>query len=110
MKKLVIALAAAAALAAPAMADTLQHVTTKGIILEVQGMAIPITYNPDGTLSGEAMGQTFGGAWKIDGKKLCASTDFTPESCTEYPDGKNPGDTFEVTGDDGSPVKITINP
>jgi hypothetical protein len=109
MKKLAICLAAAAVLAAPALADTLQHVTTKGIVLEIQGMAIPVTYNADGTLSGEAMGQAFGGAWRIEGSKLCSSTDFTPDSCTEYPADKVPGDSFEVTGADGSVAKVTIN-
>jgi hypothetical protein len=108
MKKLLLC-AAIAAFGAPAFANTLEHVVAKGIILEVQGMQIPITYAADGTLTGDVMGTTFGGKWRVDGTKFCTQTDFTPETCDEYPADKAPGDTFEITGADGSPVKITIN-
>jgi hypothetical protein len=47
------------------------------------------------------------GKWRIDGEKLCATTDATPEDCVVYPKGKKSGDTFEVTGAMGTgPVKI----
>jgi hypothetical protein len=103
--------AALAGLAAgPAAADTLQHVTTKGVVMEIQGMSIPISYKPDGTFSLEAMGTAISGKWRIDGAKLCTSSDMQPdERCTEYPADKNPGDTFEIQGAMGA-AKVTINP
>ena len=52
MKKIIV-LAAFAALGAPAFAQTttLQEVTTKGIVLQVAGMDIDVTYKPDGTFT-----------------------------------------------------------
>ena len=47
------------------------------------------------------------GKWRIDGEKLCTSTDATPEECVVYPAGKKSGDSFEVTGAQGTAtVKI----
>lgn len=100
----VLAVAAAAvALAAPAFAQTttLQEVTTKGIVLSVQGMDIDVTYKPDGTFT--AMDDQVTGKWRIDGEKLCTSSNFEPtESCAVYPAGKKSGDSFEVTGAAGT--------
>ncbi len=109
MRKLIIA-ATLAAFAAPAFADTLANVTAKGVVMTVQGMEIPIAYKPDGTFAIDAMGQTINGKWRIDGSKLCTSSDMSPEErCTEYPADKNPGDEFEVQGAMGA-AKIKINP
>lgn len=95
--------------AAPAFADTLQEIVAKGIILKVQGMEIPISYNADGSFSGEAMGQAFQGKWRIDGDKMCTTSDMQPEErCTAYPAGKKSGDEFEIEGAMG-PVTIKIN-
>ncbi len=109
MRKLIIASALAAGLAAPAFADTLEAVTTKGVILMVQGMEIPISYAEDGTFSGEAMGTPFEGTWRVDGASLCTTSDFQPEeTCQEYPEGKGAGDEFTIEGAMG-PVTIKIN-
>jgi hypothetical protein len=103
MKKL-IAVIAFAAIATPAFAQgptTLQEVTTKGIVLSVEGMDIDVTYKPDGTFS--AMDDAVTGKWRIDGEKLCTSSNFEPnESCVAYPAGKKSGDSFEVTGPAGT--------
>ncbi|MBI1339874.1 hypothetical protein GC169_06650 [bacterium] len=108
MRKLLIASAFAFA-AAPAFADTLQEITTKGVILIVQGMEIPVNYNADNTFSGEVMGQAFVGKWRIDGDKLCTVSDMQPEEqCTAYPAGKKSGDQFDLEGPMGT-YTIKIN-
>ncbi len=109
MRKLLISAALAAGLAAPAMADTLEAVTSKGVVLSMMGMEIPVTYNADGTYTADAMGQTINGKWRIEGASLCSSNDMQPEeTCTEYPEGKGPGDEFTISGDQGE-VTIKIN-
>lgn len=99
---------AALAVAAPALAQgatTLQEVTTKGIVLDIQGFLVDVDYKPDGTFS--AMDGAATGKWRIDGEKLCTSTDATPEECVLYPTGKKSGDSFDVTGAQGTAtVKI----
>ncbi len=109
MRRLLTTGLAAAMLAAPVFADTLSEVTTRGVILKVQGFEIPVTYKNDGTFTIEAMGQSVTGAWRIDGAKLCTSSDIQPEErCTEYPAGKKSGDEFEVQGAMGA-MTVKIN-
>lgn len=108
MKK-IIAIAAFAALAAPAFAQTsstLQEVTTKGIVIDIQGMLIDVTYKPDGTFT--AMDDQVTGKWRIDGDKLCTSSNMNPaEECVAYPVGKKSGDSFDLTSPQGTAtVKI----
>jgi hypothetical protein len=115
MRKLIIG-AAIAALVSPALAqqpagappsDTLKEVTTKGIVLQVQGMDIPVKYTPDGKFT--AMDGAVTGTWRIDGEKLCTTSNMAPaEECVAYPVGKKSGDSFEVTGAQG-PATIKIN-
>lgn len=101
MRKLMLAAATVLALATPAAADTLEEVTSKGIFLTVQGMDIDVIYTPDGKFT--AMDGQVTGTWKIDGDKLCTSSNFDPtESCVEYPKGKKSGDTFDLTGPQGT--------
>ena len=100
MRRFLIA-CAALALATPAAAVTLQELTTKGIILTVQGMDIDVTYTPDGKFT--AMDGQVTGTWRIDGDKLCTTSNFDPtEQCVEYPKGKKSGDSFDVTGPQGT--------
>ena len=108
MRKFLIATAAAGLMAAalPAAAGTLEEVVKHGIILTVEGMDIDVTYTPDGKFT--AMDGQVTGTWKIDGEKLCTSSNFDPnESCVVYPAGKKSGDAFEVTSPAGTAgVKI----
>jgi hypothetical protein len=114
MRKLLIGVALAA-FAAPAFADTLKEVTTKGVILTIEQFgAIDITYKPDGTWVGKnealegAIGGPLTGKWRIDGEKLCTEADIQPgESCTAYPKDKKSGDEFDVTSDQGT-AKVKI--
>jgi hypothetical protein len=109
LKRLVAAAGLASALTAPAFGDTLTEITTKGIILSIQGMEIPIKYNADGSFEGEAMGMPFAGKWAIKDGKLCTTSDMQPEErCTAYPEGKKSGDEFEIDSEMG-PLKIKIN-
>ena len=101
MRKTLIAALALALFAGPAFADTLQEVTTRGIVLTAGGMDIDVTYTPDGKFT--AMDGQVTGTWRIDGAKLCTTSNFQPEeSCTEYPAGKKSGDSFEVTSPQGA--------
>lgn len=100
MRRLLIA-CATLALATPAAADTLQELTTKGSILTIQGMDIDVTYTPDGKFT--AMDGQVTGTWRIDGDKLCTTSNFEPtEQCVAYPTGKKSGDSFDVTGPQGT--------
>ena len=100
MRKLLVG-AAFVAFATPAFADTLKEVTTKGIVLTVQGMEIDVSYTPDGKFT--AMDGQVTGTWRIDGEKLCTTSNFAPEEeCTAYPKDKKSGDTFDLTGPNGT--------
>jgi hypothetical protein len=106
MRTLIAASVLALMAGAPALADTLQEVTAKGIVLSVQGMDIDVAYTPDGKFT--AMDGQITGTWRIDGDKLCTSSNFDPdETCVAYPRDKKSGDTFEVTGPQG-PATIRI--
>ncbi|MDZ4759584.1 MAG: hypothetical protein SGJ21_00745 [Alphaproteobacteria bacterium] len=99
--------AALLAFSAPAFADTLTEVTTKGVVLSIQGMEIPVNYTPDGKFT--AMDGQVTGTWKIDGAKLCTTSSMQPEeTCTEYPAGKVSGDSFDLEGAMGT-VTVKIN-
>ena len=106
MRTLLIAAAAAAALATPAFADTLTEVTSHGIVLMLGDMNIEVAYTPDGKFTA-ADGQITG-TWKIDGDKLCTTSNADPnESCVAYPKDKKSGDSFELTSPQGTAtVKI----
>lgn len=99
--RILLTAAAMLAIAAPAAADTLREVTTKGIILNVQGMEIDVAYTPDGKFT--AMEGQVTGEWRIDGDKLCTKSNFDPnEQCVAYPKDKKSGDSFDVTGPQGT--------
>lgn len=110
MKTVITLAAVALAFAAPAFAQTsttLQELTTKGMVMTAGGMDIPVTYKPDGTFT--AMDGQVTGKWRIEGEKLCTSSNFSPEEeCVAYPTGKKSGDSFEVTGAAGT-ATIKIN-
>jgi hypothetical protein len=106
MRRLLIAAGLAAALATPALADTVQEVTTHGMVITLGDMQIEVDYTPDGKFT--AAGGQITGTWRIDGDKLCTIAPIAPEeNCIAYPKGKKSGDSFEVTGPQGSAtVKI----
>lgn len=86
--------------------STIANVIAKGSILNVQGMEFEMIYKPDGTFEGG--GGQFTGKYKVDGKKLCLEIEsFGVTSCSEYPDGKKSGDTFQIETDMG-PIDVKI--
>ena len=108
MRNLIIAAALCAGLldATPVLADTLSEVTSHGIILTIGDMDIEVTYTPDHKFT--AAGGQVTGTWRIDGDKLCTSSNFDPnETCVVYPKDKKSGDKFEVNGGQGA-VQIKI--
>jgi hypothetical protein len=109
MRKLMIggvALAMSAMASAPAFADTLSEVIKHGITLSIQGMDIDVSYTQDGKFT--AMEGQVTGTWKIQGDKLCTTSNFQPvETCTAYPKDKKSGDTFDMTNDQGT-LTVTI--
>jgi hypothetical protein len=106
MRKLILTAVASLALAAPAAAGTLEEVVSHGIILTVQGMDIDVKYTPDGKFT--AMDGQVTGTWKIDGDKMCTTSNFDPnETCAVYPKDKKSGDSFDLEGPQGvATIKI----
>lgn len=109
MKKIIVGFAALA-FAAPAFAQsatTLEAVTTKGITLNAGGFELDVDYKADKTFT--AMDGQVNGKWRIDGEKLCTSSNFEPEeTCVAYPAGKKSGDSFPLTNAKGETATITI--
>jgi hypothetical protein len=104
MRSLLLA-AGLLALATPAFADTLQEVTAHGMVVRVGDRQFEVDYTPDGKFT--VNGGQATGTWHIDGDRLCTTTNANPENCVVYPKGKKSGDSFEVTGPQGSAtVKI----
>jgi hypothetical protein len=104
----IIAAAASLALAAtatPALADTLQEITSHGMVVTIADMDIDVAFTPDGKFT--ALDGAISGTWKIDGDKLCTTTAEQGENCTTYPSGKKSGDTFDVNNAQGS-AKVHI--
>jgi hypothetical protein len=105
MRILLLALAATA-LAAPAFADTLTEVISHGIVISLGDMNVEVTYTPDGKFT--ALDGQVTGTWKIDGDKLCTSSNFDPNvTCVAYPKDKKSGDTFTLESAQGS-VQVKI--
>jgi hypothetical protein len=105
MRTLLIALGLAA-LAAPAFADTLQEVTTHGMVVSVGGQQFEVDYTADGKLTVNGGLET--GTWRLDGDRLCATVGAAPENCVVYPKDKKSGDTFEVPGTRGGTATVKI--
>jgi hypothetical protein len=102
---------AAILVAAPAAAaqepTTLHYVTTKGVVMKLTGLDIPVVYTPDGKFT--AMHGAITGTWKVNGDVMCSKNSIEPnEVCITYPAGKKPGDEFELAGPQG-PFAVQIN-
>ena len=108
MRCLILAAATCAGLVAATsvLADTLSEVIGHGIVLTIGDMDIPVTYTPDHKFT--AMDGQVTGAWRIDGEKLCTSSNVDPnETCVAYPKDKKSGDAFVLeTPNGGVQIKI----
>lgn len=99
---------AIASFASAADAETLDEVTTRGIVARAFGIELNMDFTPDNRFT--AMNGRFTGVWRIDGDRLCTIDDGqTVENCTTYPQGKRSGDTFEVTNHAGMVITVRIN-
>lgn len=89
--------------------DTLRAVISNGVQLTLGRHAVMIEYHEDGTYSGQQAGLVVEGNWRVEGESLCVRSDLSlVETCTVYPPGKRPGDTFEVTSPALGQVSVTI--
>ena len=101
MRILLAALASVVAIAAPALADTNSEIVAHGMIVTIAGNDIDLSFTPDGKFSG-LEGQLIG-TWKIDGEKLCTTSNLAPEeNCSVFPADKKSGDSFEITNEQGT--------
>ncbi|MGE0407727.1 MAG: hypothetical protein AB7P23_00540 [Amphiplicatus sp.] len=116
--RIIILAAGLVAVAAPTFAkesDTLKAVVEHGAVIKANMQGSPvelaITYKADGTYEVVYAGQASpGGAWRIDGDKLCTTSQMSgTESCTVYPAGKGPGDEFTVTSPVLGEMTVAIN-
>ncbi len=88
------------ALAGAARADTLQEVTTHGMVVTMQGVDYDLTFASDGSFK-DTTGQV-AGTWVIRGDSLCTTSNNDPkETCFAYPRGKKSGDVFQITAPEG---------
>jgi hypothetical protein len=108
MKRSIIIALGLGLAAAPAFADdsdTIKTIIEKGSKLSVMGMEFEFVYKGDGTYTDD---QGTGGKYRVDGKKLCLTPDaLGQELCSDYPDGKKSGESFEIQSDFG-PMQVTI--
>lgn len=104
MKAKLIVAAVAMLAATPALAqtagappsDSVKAILEKGLMIDIMGMPVDMIFNKDGTFA--AMQGAYPGKYRVDGKKVCLTSDAMPEeSCIEVPDGKKSGDTFNMT-------------
>lgn len=80
---------------APATA-AVQVVLEKGLMVDIMGMPVDMMFNKDGSWA--AMQGAFPGKYRVDGAKICITSDAMPEeSCLEVPEGKKSGDSFNMT-------------
>jgi hypothetical protein len=112
MRKLIAGVAAvcggllALAAAVPARAGTLEEIVAHGMVVTIGDMDIALTFTPDGKYSG--MDGALTGTWKIDGDRMCTTSNFDPtEACLAYPKDKKSGDSFDLTGPQGT-AKVKI--
>jgi opacity protein-like surface antigen len=112
MKKFAVALAMAAAfVAAPAFADTMQNSYANTIVVSpaAGGAETLFHFNADGTFTGVAPGGSqMAGTFTIQGDQLCMNYPNGNQGCTTIQADKNVGDTWQQTGIDGSAINVEL--
>lgn len=111
MKKFAFALAfSVAALAGPALADTMENAYGNTIVVTyANGAEARYYFNADGTMQVlTPSGDTVSGAYEIDGDQICFTPDGGERGCTAYVGGKNVGDSWTQTGTDGAEVGVRL--
>lgn len=113
MKKLALTIAVLA-LATPAFADdaaeandTITHMIANGAVVSAQGAEYVLSFEADGSFADDA--GMVAGTWKATGNQHCLSIPgMIDDMCSEYPDGKTAGDTFDIETEMG-PMTVTLN-
>jgi hypothetical protein len=112
MKKFVIALALGfAAVAAPALADTMQNSYGNTIVVTyASGAQATYHFNADGSFTGTAPGGSqMAGTFTVEGDQLClAASNGQPPQCVSVAADKNVGDTWTQTASDGSQISVEL--
>lgn len=120
MKKFLAAVAAVALFAAPALAGTMENTFNNTVkVKSAEGAESSWYFNADGTFTMKAKtpeGQDveIKGTWAKEGDKICSTPNAVEgqpapvKTCVNYVEGKNVGDSWEVTSDTGAKSTVTI--
>ncbi len=111
MKKLFIAAALAAALAAgPAVADTLDNAYENTIVITyANGAEARYHFNADNTFGVHTPdGQHVHGTYEVSGDQICLTPQGGQRACTQLVAGRNVGDTWTQTATDGSTINVRL--
>lgn len=120
MKRILLG-SAIALLATPVFAGTMDSTfgnTTTVTNTKTNGV-LTMHFEPDNTYTAtgtSADGQPVevSGTWKIEDDKICTQPnapeggEAPAETCADHIDGKNPGDTWEITDNNGDTLSVTI--
>jgi hypothetical protein len=120
MKRLMWAALAVAAFATPAWAGTMENTFANTVtVTDSTGATSSWHFNADGTYTVKVAGPDGApvegaGKWVSKDGKICVTPTAAegapaePESCSTYVDGKNVGDTWDITNDAGETFKVSI--
>lgn len=109
LKKILVPLAMAAALATPAFAGELDAAFGNTVRVTLpSGATVQYHYNADNTFEMVAPdGAHVSGAWALRGDQLCTTPAGGAESCVPFQPGHGVGDTWTQTDANGS-VTVSI--
>jgi hypothetical protein len=111
MKKMVAALAIAAAMTAgPVFADTMENAYGNTVVVRYpDGNALRYHFNADHTFSATLPdGSTMQGTYEVAGDQICLTPAGGQQACTGYVGDKSVGDTWTQTATDGSSISVSI--
>ncbi|MBI1238571.1 MAG: hypothetical protein GC199_04440 [Alphaproteobacteria bacterium] len=112
MKKRVIAASVALLVAAPALAGTMESTFANSTTITntKTGAVSTWLFNGDNTYTMKSADGETSGTWSIEGHSICTqpSAPDAPAYCAGLVEGKNPGDTWETTDQNGDTLSISI--
>jgi hypothetical protein len=111
MKKIVAALAFAAALSTgAAFADTIENGYGNTFVVSLgDGATALYRFDADGTFSATGPdGSTQAGRYEVANNQLCFLGEGDQRQCAPLVSGKNVGDTWQQTDASGNPITVTL--
>ena len=72
------------------------------------GIGYSVVWAENGTYTADGFSAIYTGEWRRDGDTFCIHPSGDPETCSVYPDGKSPGESFEIMSDLWGPVTVQI--